>query len=377
MIRAPVKPELLRWARERAGLEVEALTRRFPRYREWENGAAQPTLRQVEDLAKATQAAVGYFFLTAPPDESLPIPDLRTVGSVPMGRPSPNLLSTIYLCQQRQEWYREFANTEGDGPLSFVGSETPASDIEQAATRIRSSLKLDLAARATLPTWTEALRHFIAAAEALGVLVMVNGVVGNNTHRKLDPDEFRGFALADEAAPLIFINGADTKAAQMFTLAHELAHLWLGQSALSDSMPISTPAHAVEGWCNRVAAELLVPLPALREQYRPEEELSAALKRLARRFKVSTLVLLRRMHDLGTLGEAALRAAYQAEHDRLLTLTTATGGSFFPTLQSRVGRRFGRALVISTLGGRTSFSESFHLLGVNYHRQSRWHYPGL
>ena len=364
MIRAPVKPELLRWARERAGLEVEALTRRFPRYQEWENGAAQPTLRQVEDLAKATQAAVGYFFLTAPPDESLPIPDLRTVGSVPMGRPSPNLLSTIYLCQQRQEWYREFANAEGDGPLSFVGSETRTSDTEQVATRIRNSLKLDLAARATLPTWTEALRHFIAAAEALGVLVMVNGVVGNNTHRKLDPDEFRGFALADEVAPLIFINAADTKAAQMFTLAHELAHLWLGQSAVSDSTPISMPAHAVEGWCNRVAAELLVPLSALREQYRPEEDLSAALTRLARRFKVSTLVLLRRIHDLGTLGEAAFRAAYQAEHDRLRTLTTTTGGSFFPTLQSRVGRRFGRALVISTLGGRTSFSESFHLLGI-------------
>ena len=160
MIRAPVKPKLLRWARERAGLEVEALTRRFPRYREWENGAAQPTLRQVEDLAKTTQAAVGYFFLTEPPDESLPIPDLRTVGSVPMDRPSPNLLSTIYLCQQRQEWYREFANAEGEVPLSFVGSETPASDIEQAATRIRNALKLDLAARATLPTWTEALRQF-------------------------------------------------------------------------------------------------------------------------------------------------------------------------------------------------------------------------
>ena len=364
MIRAPVKPELLRWARERAGLEMETLTRRFPRYQEWENGAAQPTLRQVEDLAKATQAAVGYFFLTEPPAESLPIPDLRTVGSVPMGRPSPNLLSTIYLCQQRQEWYREFARTEGEGPLPFVGSETRTGDIEQVATRIRDSLKLDLAAQAALPTWTEALRHFIAAADALGVLVMVNGVVGNNTHRKLDPDEFRGFALADEVAPLIFINAADTKAAQMFTLAHELAHLWLGQSALSDSAPISMPAHAVEGWCNRVAAELLVPLPALREQFRPEEDLSAALTRLARRFKVSTLVLLRRIHDLGALGDAAFRAAYQAEHDRLLTRSTATGGSFFSTLQSRVGRRFGRALVISALGGRTSFAESFHLLGI-------------
>ena len=92
MIRATVKPELLRWARERAGMEVEALERRFPKYPEWERGALLPTLKQVEKLANATHAPVGYFFLAEPPEESLPIPDLRTMGSLPVSRPSPNLL---------------------------------------------------------------------------------------------------------------------------------------------------------------------------------------------------------------------------------------------------------------------------------------------
>lgn len=364
MIRAPVNPALLRWARERAGLDVAALTQRFPKYQAWEDGAAQPTLKQVERLAKATQAAVGYFFLTAPPDQPLPIPDLRTVGSAPLGRPSPNLLSTIYLCQQRQEWYRTYAHSEGEDRRPFIGSETTRSNVEKAAARIRNALGLGLAERAALPTWTDALRQFVDAAEAVGVLVMVNGVVGNNTYRKLDPDEFRGFALADDLAPLIFVNAADTKAAQMFTAAHELAHLWLGRSALSDAAPNSVPQHAVEAWCNRVAAELLVPLAALRGALRAGEDLPAALARLAHRFKVSSLVLLRRLHDLGALDAAAFHAAYGAERARLLALPASSGGNFFPTLRSRVGRRFGRALTVSTLAGRTSFSESFRLLGI-------------
>jgi Zn-dependent peptidase ImmA (M78 family) len=120
-------------------------------------------------------------------------------------------------------------------PPSFIGSATPESDVEQAASEIRQG-----------PTWTEALRRFIEQADRLGVLVMVNGVVGSNNHRKLNPDEFRDFAISDGLAPLVFINGADTKSAQMFTLAHELAHLWLGQSAWSDMEPASAPTHAIE-----------------------------------------------------------------------------------------------------------------------------------
>ena len=267
-LRVDVKPELLRWARERAGADVDSLVRKFPKYKEWESGKVRPTFKQLEDFAKTVYAGVGYFFLSEPPEEPFPIPDFRTVGGAPVGQPSLNLRHTVYLCQQRQDWYHEFAHAEGDDPLPFVGSAKSSENVETVAARMRDALGFDLEERGGLPTWTEALRRFVDKADALGVLVMVSGVVGNNPHRKLDPDEFRGFALADELAPLVFVNGADTKAAQMFTLAHELAHLWLGETALSDSRPDALPAHGIETWCNRVAAELLAPLAVINEEYR-------------------------------------------------------------------------------------------------------------
>src|ERR1700733_4752946 len=302
-MRVEVRPVMLRWARERAGLDPDTLAHRFPKLADWEDAEkeARPTLKQLEDFAKATHAPVGYLFLPEPPVEQVPIPDFRTVGNQRIGHPSPDLLDTVYICQQRQEWYRDFARSVREEALPFVGTATVQSDVEQTATLIRQALRFDIEERRQCATWTEALSRFIEQADALGVLVMTSGIVASNTHRKLNPDEFRGFALSDGVAPLIFINGADTKSAQMFTLAHELAHLWLGQSALSDVSPVSSPTNGVEIWCNRVAAELLVPLAVLKAEYQIGEDLRGALDRLARRFKVSTLVILRRIFDAGGL----------------------------------------------------------------------------
>lgn len=365
MIRVEVKPEVLRWARERAAMDASALIQRFPRLPAWERGQVRPTLKQLESFAKATHTPVGFLFLPEPPVEQLPIPDFRTAGNKHIGRPSPDLFDTVYICQQRQEWYRDFARSEREEPLPFVGSANLESNIESTAASIRSALGFDVDVRRQMPTWTEALRRFIEQADELGVLVMVNGVVGSNNHRRLDPEEFRGFALSDSLAPLVFINGADTKAAQMFTLAHELAHVWLGQSALSDVGPVSSPSHQVEIWCNRVAAELLVPIAVLREVYQAGTELRGELDRLARRFKVSTLVILRRVHDLGALDQQQLWRAYREELDRLMALPRGKGGNFYLTLAMRVSKRFARALVVSTLEGQTLHRDAFRLLGFS------------
>ena len=363
MNRVEVKPELLRWARERADLSVDALAGRFPRLESWERGQVRPTLKQLERFAKATFTPVGYLFLEDPPIEQVPIPDFRTVANLRLEHPSPDLLDTLYLCQQRQDWYRDYLRSTGEAPLDFVGSVRSGDDVVATAESIRHALGFDIEERRRIATWTDALRSFVQQADARGVLVMVSGVVGSNNRRKLDPQEFRGFALADDLAPLVFVNGADTKAAQMFTLAHELAHVWLGQSAVSDAQVRVVPEHGVERWCNEVAAELLVPLAAMREAFDPHPGLREETARLARRFKVSTLVVLRRIHDAGGLSREAYWQAYEDELDRLSALPTRGGGNFYLTLGARVSKTLARALVVSTLEGRTPFTETFRLLG--------------
>ena len=364
MNRVPVQPNLVRWARERAGYSVDALAGRFPKIDAWERGELQPTLKQLEAFAKATHTPIGFLFLEKVPDLAVPVPDFRTVANIHVDHPSPNLLDTVYLCQQRQDWYRGFARSMHEPALEFVGSARLGDNVIETAARMRYALGLDLGERRRFTTWTDALRRFIEQADAVGVLVMVSGVVGSNSRRGLDPQEFRGFALADPLAPLVFVNGADTKAAQMFTLAHELAHIWLGQSGVSDTEARAIPDQVVERWCNRVAAELLVPLDALRDEIEPRVDLQVELSRLARRFKVSTLIVLRRIHDAGHLSRDELWAAYDAELARLRTLPKRSGGDFYLTLGARVSKRFARALVVSTLEGRTAFSETFRMLGL-------------
>jgi len=357
---------VLRWAAQRAHLGEDVLKKRFPKWSLWLTGEAQPTLKQLEDFARLTHTAFGYFFLPEPPTLTLPVPDFRTLRDEALQEPSSDLLDTLYLCQQRQDWYREHARLHGLPPLPFVGSATLQEAPGAVAHRLREQLGLSTEARRQLPTWTDALRQLIAKAEDAGVMVMVSSVVGSNSRRKLDVGEFRGFALVDDLAPLIFLNGADSKAAQMFTLAHELAHVWLGASGVSNAQVGQVPEQQTERWCNQVAAELLMPLEELRAAHQRNLPIPEEIQRLAREFKVSTLVALRRLFDAGFIDQATLWQHYREEEKRLCTLNerSSGGGDFYRSLTARTGKRFARAIVASTLEGFTSFSEAYRLLGV-------------
>ncbi len=346
-------------------MSVDALAAKFPRYAEWERGEAKPTLKQLEKFADAAHVAFGSLFLDSPPEEYLPIPDFRTLHNRQLRHPSPDLFDMILICQQRQDWYRDHCvSEEYDDPLPFIGSVTRRQSVKQVAASIRETIGFDLKARSECRTWEAALKHFITAADEAGVLVMCSGIVRNNTRRKLKVEEFRGFTLADDIAPLIFINGSDTKSAQMFTLAHELAHLWLGQSALSTAHINRDEEQKIEQWCNAVAAEILVPLDVLRDEVNAGEPVGDAVKRLARRFKVSALVILRRLFDIGIISRPDFRRLYDAELQRLTDLAdTRGGGNFYLSQATRLSRRFACALVENVLEGGTLHRDALHLLG--------------
>jgi Zn-dependent peptidase ImmA (M78 family)/transcriptional regulator with XRE-family HTH domain len=365
MLRVDVKPSLLRWARERAGLEIEDLRRKFSAVEAWERGEARPTLKQLEAFAKATFVPFGYLFLPAPPEERLPIPDLRTVRNKAIRRPSPDLLDTIYQMQRRQAWLREELIECEAEPLEFVGSARLADDPEAVGREMRRLVGLEEAWAATIPTWREAVGELRRAIERLGVMAVINGIVENNTSRKLDVEEFRGFALSDEYAPLIFVNGADAKSAQMFTLIHELGHIWLGESALTDAGLVSRPSQEIESWCDRAAAEFLVPARELKACWGEVRHEQAPFEIIARRFKVSPIVAGRRAMDLRLVDREMFFTFYRKYVQEERTRSAkAGGGDFYNNQNTRVGEMFATHVIRAAKEGRLSFKEAYDLTGL-------------
>jgi len=337
-----------------------------PKIHEWLAGEIQPTLKQLEKFAQKTHTALGYFFLPEPPEETIPIPDFRTVSERHPAQPSPDLLDTIYAMQRRQSWLREDRMECGAEPLEFVGSATQQDDPSAVGREMRRLLGFETGWASRVRTWQDAVGELRGAMEDIGIMAVINGVVGNSPNRVLDVGEFRGFALSDPYAPLIFVNGADAKSAQMFTLAHELAHLWLGESALSDAEPASLPDQSLENWCNRAAAEFLVPEEELRQYWPSVRHSEAPFETAARQFKVSPIVAGRRAMDLLLVDRSVFFDFYQSYIQReRQNKKKSTGGNFYNNQNTRVGRLFTTQVIRAAMEGRIGFREAYHLTGLN------------
>lgn len=359
--RVAVNEPVLSWALKRSERTFEEALTRFPKLGDWMGGNAQPTLHDLEKFAAFTHTSLGALIMPEPPDETLPIADMRTRESAAIERPSGNLLDTIDRYQQFQDWYHNYAREQGAEKLSFLGTASVKDSPRTVARRVRSLLDFNHMSATGTQEWR---RDIVAALEGAGVLVMRSGVVGASSTRKLSTREFRGFSLYDDIAPLIFVNVADEPhCAQNFTLLHEFAHLLLGHSALSGG-DRALGGTGEEAWCNRVAACVLLPDEALKafDEATTVQDYRAA----ARRFGVSAEVALHRLYGVGRIGEeqyAALLEKVRADYGG--DKRSSGGGNYYNTLTARLGRSFATAIVTSTLEGRTGFTESFRMIGTH------------
>ena len=369
--RAYITPEVIVWARNRVGLTRAGASKRMgiteERLASWENGFSLPTLRQAESLAQKYYVPYGYFFLSNPPTIELEIPDLRTVPGNPVTSPSPEFEDVVNDALGKQEWFREFRQIQEEAePLPFVGSFSSSSTISEVALALDETLEIGKTIRPQADSWESFLQSLTAHAERIGVLVFRNGVVGNNTRRPLRVSEFRGFTLSDSVSPVVFLNGNDARSAQIFTLVHELAHIWIAASGVSNpdyAGKASLHPNHVERFCDQVAAEALVPERDFQVAWQLNNTAEANVQRLARSFKVSRMVVLRRAYSLDKVSQDDFRLHYSLYY-AVGNARARGGGDFYKNLLSRNSHTFTKALVGSVLNQRTTEREAAMLLNV-------------
>jgi Zn-dependent peptidase ImmA (M78 family) len=378
IVEVPINSEVLRWARERAGLSIDQLTKNFvdtSRIRSWENSTSLPTLAQAETLATKLRIPLPILLLDQPPKIPLPIPDLRTLDSLSPGNPTPEFVDTVNDAVVRQSWYREYVLTESARPLAFVGQFNPTDNVSTVARSIRTVLQLDERLRLQCRTWQDFLSKFVQRADSAGIIVMRNSVFRHDNTRRLLVDEFRGFAISDAYAPLVFVNSRDAKAAQIFTLAHELAHIWLGATGISNPDPRKRRADfnaVLERTCNEIAAEVLVPQDSFLRLWSVDKTTDANVKQVAAHYRVSSMVALRRANDLGKINAEEFKRKIAAEYARFRAMEKEEqekkeeerSGNFWNLFAMRNGQRFTDAVANAARREAIPFIYASHLLGV-------------
>ena len=370
-----ISTEILDWLFEK--LRMDILPGPIIDYLEsWRSGEKTPTFNQIEKVSKATGVPLGYFFLQSPPKEDVSFVEYRTLDSVQLMNPSRNLIETMHDMDQIQEWMRNHLIAEHASKLAFIGSLKDETNIGDFAARVRGFLGVTI-------DWykgtrsAEASFNFIRnAISSSGVIVMMNGIVGNNTHRTLDIEEFRAFAVVDEYAPLIFINSNDSANGKLFSLLHEFAHICIGENSLfNDRYSTGTGVKKAEVICNAVAAEIMVPTHAFIDAWKSEEctseEKAEIIENLAHYFKCGITVIARKAYDnkfidyslYREIAEKAVRLYNEIRKRK--KENNDGGGNFYRTAASRIDRRFFGMLLTSVHEGKTLHSDAFRLTNTN------------
>lgn len=356
-----INPNMLTWAIARAGYVVDEFLEKFPNVKKWIELIKKPTVKQLEDFAHRVHIPFGYLFLQEPPKESIPFPFFRT-GNTQTHQVSINIYDTILILQRRQDWLTEYLLENEVKPLHFVGKFASDTAFETIVADIRTTLHIMPNWASEQQTFEDTLNFITKKIEEVGVMVNFNGVVENNTHRVIPVNECRGFVLVNEMVPFMFVNAADAKAAQLFTIVHELAHIWLGESAGFDNENLLPANNPIEKLCDQVAAEFLVPAVSFYELWTNR----ADINKLAKYFKVSPIVIARRALDLGKLSKGAFFQFYNhyMEGVRLKKESQGSGGDFYATAKKRISASFATYVNQAVKQNKLLYRDAYKITGL-------------
>jgi Zn-dependent peptidase ImmA (M78 family)/DNA-binding XRE family transcriptional regulator len=371
---AYISAPVVKWARERAGLSEDELATHLKNVKPssigaWERGESLPTFSQAEKLSEKLRVPFAVLFMDEPPEIKLPIPDLRTVSNVRQ-KPSLEFFDVVCDALLRQRWYREFQEQREAEQLPFVGSFRAGDQVGAVAEDMADRLEINEGLRHECSTWQSFFVSFVQRAERLGVLVMRSGVVRHNPTRTLAVEEFRGFAISDNLAPLVFINSRDAKAAQIFTLAHELAHIWIGASGISNPKLKSRPTEKyadIERFCNQVAAQLLVPAASFEKWWTDQRTVAENVRAVATHFRVSAIVALKRSYDLEKISYPLFARLLDDEFKKFEKVKKEDeegGGNFWASFNARNSPTFVKAILSSVRQDKLTYRDAAGLLGI-------------
>jgi Zn-dependent peptidase ImmA (M78 family) len=370
--RTIIKPEMIRWARSRTGLTVQDFAKKMrvseSRIIEWESGITPITMGKAQQLANLSLIPLGSLFLSKVPNRDIHLPDFRTINNSPIRKPSLELEATVLEMQEKQTWLREYLIDNDTPELTWIKSISTQTPVSLAVRKIQNTLSISTDEINSCLTWDDYFALLVRKIEDAGVTVIRNGVVGNNSHRPLDIDEFRGFVLVDTVAPLIFINGKDNKNPQMFTLIHELVHLFMGESGLIG--PTNNMSNTIERYCNKVAAEFLVPEIKLRSSWNnlllEQYDTRSIIKKLSKEFKVSSCVIILKCQDACLISSSLASELLEEEeyNFKVQKKNKVSGGDFYANLKFRVGQSFARIVISELYNQNITYGDAFRLLRV-------------
>lgn len=369
----PISEDILQWIMTRVRLE-SLPPKVATNLKKWSEKEKIPTFNQIEDVSKATGIPLGYFFLKTPPKEDLTLIEYRTVDSIELMNPSRELIDTMHNMELVQDWVHDQLLMEGTSKLPFVGAQNEKTGIDHFAVSVRKILSLKVDWFVHSGGVRDSFNKLRAAMNAAGVIVMISGIVENNTHRPLDINEFRAFAMTDALAPLIFINGNDSDNGKLFSLLHEFVHLCMGENSLfNERYNSGQNASHKEAVCNAVAAEILVPQALFVKAWQTaikDVDTEQAIRIVARDFKCGSTVVARRALDNGFIEQqlykktAELAITFYNEQKQRQK-ETGSGGDFYKTALNRIDPRFLKMLISSVATGKTLYSDAFRLTNTN------------